>query len=78
MDELAKKKFVQHKIRKTYFQSNATIPKIVVNQLANVLYKEFEGLAGIEQEKLLLSEELVMALWNKYMERMNRELLEEV
>jgi hypothetical protein len=24
-----------------------------------------------------LSEELVMALWNKYMERVNRELLEE-
>ncbi|NSS93343.1 hypothetical protein HRG34_11915 [Enterococcus faecalis] len=78
MDELAKKKFVQHKIRKTYYQSNATIPKIVVNQLANVIYKEFEELAGIEQEKLLLSEELVMALWNKYMERVNRELLEEV
>ncbi|EGP5101765.1 hypothetical protein Q3F64_10465 [Enterococcus faecium] len=77
MDELAKKKFVQHKIRTTYYQSNATIPKIVVNQLANVLYKEFEELAGIEQEKLLLSEELVMALWNKYMERVNRELLEE-
>lgn len=78
MDELAKKKFVQHKNRKTYYQSNAIIPKIVVNQLANVLYKEFEKLAGIEQEKLLLSEELVMALWNKYMERVNRELLEEV
>uniref|UniRef100_UPI00292D4B94 hypothetical protein n=2 Tax=Enterococcus TaxID=1350 RepID=UPI00292D4B94 len=60
------------------YQSNATIPKIVVNQLANVLYKEFEELAGIEQEKLLLSEELVIALWNKYMERVNWELLEEV
>ena len=78
MDELAKKKFVQHKIRKTYYQSNAIIPKIVVNQLANVLYKEFEELAGIEQEKLLLSEELFTALWNKYMERVNRKLLEEV
>jgi hypothetical protein len=44
MDELAKKKFVQHKIRTTYYQSNATISKIVVNQLANVLYKEFEEL----------------------------------
>lgn len=77
MDELAKKKFVQHKIRTTYYQSNATIPRVVVNQLANVLYKEFKGLAGIEQEKLLLSEELVMELWNKHMERVNRELLEE-
>ena len=78
MDKLAKKKFVQHKISTTYYQSNASIPKSVVNQLANVLYKEFEELAGMEQEKLILSEELVMVLWNKYMERVNRELLEEV
>ncbi|VFA57532.1 Uncharacterised protein [Enterococcus hirae] len=77
MDELAKKKFVQHKIRKTYYQSNVTIPKIVVNQLANALYKEFKELAGMEQEKLLFSDELVMTLWDKHMEKVNRELLEE-
>lgn len=74
MYELAIKKYVVHKVKTTFYQSNATIPKIVVNQLANELYFQFTKLSKPEQEQLLFSDELVIRLWEHYIEKVEREL----
>lgn len=59
-------------------RANVTIPKIVLNKLANELYSQFEKLSDKQQEKLIFSEDLVIKLWNMHMNKMNTELLEEI
>lgn len=59
-------------------KAHVTIPQIVLNKLANKLYSEFEKLSDKEQEKLLFSKDLVIKLWEKHMDKMNKELLEEL
>lgn len=59
-------------------KAHVTIPQIVLNKLANKLYSEFEKLSDEEQEKLLFSKDLVIKLWEKHMDKMNKELLEEL
>ncbi|EOB3482357.1 hypothetical protein ACIJEB_000247 [Enterococcus faecium] len=78
MNELAKKKYVQHRIKRTFVNTNVTIPKIVINNLSNELYVEFEKLSELEQEQVIFSDDLVVELWNKHMDKMNTELLEEI
>ena len=73
MNELAKKKYVQHRIKRTFVNANVTIPKIVINN-----YVEFEKLSELEQEQVIFSDDLVVELWNKHMDKMNTELLEEI
>lgn len=78
MNSLDKKKYVQNKVKRTFVRANVTIPKIVLNKLANELYSQFEKLSDKQQEKLIFSEDLVIELWNKQMDKMNTELLEEI
>lgn len=69
---------MKNKVKRTFVKAHVTIPQIVLNKLANGLYSEFEKLSDEEQEKLLFSEDLVIKLWEKHMEKMNKELLEEM
>lgn len=69
---------MKNKVKRTFVKANITIPQIVLNKLANELYSEFKKLSDEEQEKLLFSEDLVIKLWEKHMEKMNKELLEEM
>lgn len=78
MNQLSIKKYVKNKVKLTFVKAHVTIPQIVLNKLANELYSEFEKLADEEQEKLLFSEDLVIKLWEKHMDKMNKELLEEM
>ncbi|ELY8292015.1 hypothetical protein IGJ46_000453 [Enterococcus sp. AZ120] len=78
MNSLDKKKYVQNKVKRTFVRANVTIPKIVLNKLANELYSQFEKLSDKQQEKLMFSEDLVIELCNKHMDKMNTELLEEI
>lgn len=78
MNSLDKKKYVQNKVKRTFVRANVTIPKIVLNKLANELYSQFEKLSDKQQEKLIFSEDLVIELWNKHMDKMNTKLLEEI
>ncbi|MBM7711733.1 MULTISPECIES: hypothetical protein [Enterococcus] len=78
MNNLDKKKYVQNKVKRTFMRANVTIPKIVLNKLANELYSQFEKLSDKQQEKLIFSEDLVIKLWNMHMNKMNTELLEEI
>ncbi|HBK4031855.1 TPA: hypothetical protein LIY66_001263 [Enterococcus faecium] len=78
MNSLAKKKYVIHNVKSTFFKANVTISKLVVNGIANQLYDEFTKCSKSEQERLLLSDELVKLLWDKYMDKINKEMLEEM
>jgi hypothetical protein len=46
--------------------------------LSNELYSQFEKFSDKEQEKLLFSEDLVINLWNKHMDKINKEMLDEM
>lgn len=78
MNNLDKKKYVQNKVKRTFMRANVTIPKVVLNKLANELYSQFEKLSDKQQEKLIFSEDLVIKLLNMHMNKMNTELLESV
>lgn len=78
MNRLDKKKYVKNKVKRTFVKAHVTIPQVVLNKLANELYSEFEKLSDKEQEDLLFSKDLVLELWEKHMEKMNKELLEEM
>lgn len=77
MSRLAIKKYVQNRVKRTFLNANVTIPKTVINGLSNELYVEFEKLTEKEQEQLVYSDSLVIILWNRHMEKINRELMEE-
>lgn len=68
MDNLAIKKYVKNKIKKTFVNVPVTIPKIVINQLASELYNEFNALSTKEQERYLFSDELIALLMQKHIE----------
>ena len=68
MDKFVQKKYVLHKVKRTFYKSNVTISQIVVNSIANELYKEFKKCSEKEQEYLLDSDEIVKLLWDKHME----------
>ncbi|HGF7770446.1 TPA: hypothetical protein QFM55_002097, partial [Enterococcus faecium] len=74
MNNLDKKKYVQNKVKRTFMRANVTIPKVVLNKLANELYSQFEKLSDKQQEKLIFSEDLVIKLLNMHMNKMNTEL----
>ncbi|EIT2385630.1 hypothetical protein L1U14_002662 [Enterococcus faecalis] len=78
MDKFVQKKYVQHRIKRTFVNANVTMPKIVINKLSNELYVEFEKLSELDQEKFLFSDNLVVELWNKHIEKINTELLNEI
>ncbi len=78
MNQLSIKKYVKNKVKRTFVKAHVTIPQVVLNKLANELYSEFEKLSDKEQEDLLFSKDLVLELWEKHMEKMNKELLEEM
>ena len=69
---------MKNKVKRTFVKAHVTIPQIVLNKIANGLYSEFEKLSDEEQEKLLFSEDLVIKLWEKHMDKMKTELLEEM
>lgn len=69
---------MKNKVKRTFVKAHVTIPQVVLNKLANELYSEFEKLSDKEQEDLLFSKDLVLELWEKHMEKMNKELLEEM
>ena len=69
---------MKNKVKRTFVKAHVTIPQIVLNKLANELYSELEKLSDEEQEKLLFSEDLVIKLWEKHMDKMKTELLEEM
>lgn len=69
---------MKNKVKRTFVTAHVTIPQIVLNKLANELYSEFKKLSDEEQEKILFSEDLVIKLWEKHMDKMNKELLEEM
>jgi len=68
-NQLARKKYVQNKVKKVFVQANVTIPKVVINGVATALYKEFINLS---------IEELVACLWEKHVVTKEKELLEEM
>lgn len=78
INQLANKKYVLHKVKETFYKSNAVISQLVVNSIANELYKEFDKCSEREQEYLLLSDELVKNLWDKHVLTKETELLEEM
>ncbi|EGO5162778.1 MULTISPECIES: hypothetical protein [Enterococcus] len=78
MDKFVQKKYVLHKVKRTFYKSNVTISQIVVNSIANELYKEFAKCSEKEQECLLDSDEIVKLLWDKHMATKEKELLKEI
>lgn len=78
MNSLAKKKYIIHNVKRTFYKANVTISKLVVNSVANELYKEYEKCSEKEQEYLLGSDELVKLLWNKHVATKGKELLKEI
>ncbi|EGO2792990.1 hypothetical protein M4A07_002599 [Enterococcus faecalis] len=78
MDKFVQKKYVLHKVKRTFYKSNVTISQIVVNSIANELYKEFKKCSEKEQEYLLDSDEIVKLLWDKHMATKEKELLKEI
>ncbi|EME3549942.1 hypothetical protein EQ871_16990 [Enterococcus casseliflavus] len=76
--KIAMKKYVKNKVKQTFVKAHVTIPQVVLNKLSNELYVVFEKLSDKEQEKLLFSEDLVIKLWNKHMDKINKEMLEEM
>lgn len=78
MDKLVQKKYVLHKVKRTFYKANVTISQIVVNNIANELYKEFTKCSEKEQEYLLDSDEIVKLLWDKHMATKGKELLKEM
>ncbi len=77
MDKLVQKKYVLHKVKTTFYKANVTISQLVVNSVANELYKEYEKCSEKEQECLLDSDEIVKLLWDKHVATKEKELLEE-
>ncbi|EME7175283.1 hypothetical protein PFZ78_002579, partial [Enterococcus faecium] len=75
MNELAKKKYIIHNVKNTLYKANVTISQLVVNSVANELYKEFAKCSEKEQEGLLVSDELVKLLWDKHVATKEKELL---
>ena len=61
---------MKNKVKRTFVTAHVTIPQIVLNKLANELYSEFEKLSDEEQGKILFSEDLVIKLWEKHMDKM--------
>ncbi|WP_200771378.1 hypothetical protein [Enterococcus faecium] len=78
MNQLSIKKYVKNKVKRTFVKAHVTMPQIVLNRLANELYSEFEKLSDEEQEKLIFSKDLVLELWGKHMDKVEKELLEEM
>ncbi|MEB7312360.1 hypothetical protein [Enterococcus faecium] len=78
MDKLVQKKYVLHKVKRTFNKANMTISQLVVNSVANELYKEFKKCSEKEQERLLVSDELVKLLWDKHVITKEKELLKEI
>ncbi|WP_368562400.1 hypothetical protein [Enterococcus faecalis] len=78
MNQLSIKKYVKNKVKRTFVRANVTIPKVVLNRLSVELYSEFEKLSDKEQDELLFSEDLVIKLWDKHMDKVNTELLKEM
>lgn len=76
-DKLVQKKYVLHKVKTTFYKTNVTISQLVVNSVANELYKEYEKCSEKEQEYLLDSDEIVKLLWDKHVATKEKELLEE-
>lgn len=77
MDKLVQKKYVLHKVKTTFYKANVTISQLVVNSVANELYKEYEKCSEKEQEYLLDSDKIVKLLWDKHVATKEKELLEE-
>ncbi|EIB6115338.1 hypothetical protein K9D10_000243 [Enterococcus faecalis] len=78
MDKLVQKKYVLHKVKTTFYKANVTISQLVVNSIANELYKEFVKCSKKEQEYLLESDEVVKLLWEKHVATKEKEMLEEI
>jgi len=69
---------VKNKVKRTFVTAHVIIPQVVLNRLSVELYSEFEKLSDKEQEELLFSKDLVLELWNKHMDKVEKELLEEM
>lgn len=78
MDKLVQKKYVLHKVKTTFYKANVTISQLVVNSVANELYKKYEKCSEKEQEHLLDSDEIVKLLWDKHVITKEKELLKEI
>ncbi|HAP2890101.1 TPA: hypothetical protein ITS34_002450 [Enterococcus faecalis] len=78
MNELAKKKYIIHNVKNTLYKANVTISQLVVNSVANELYKEYEKCSDKEQKYLLGSDEMVKLLWDKHVATKEKELLKEI
>ncbi|HAP3815532.1 TPA: hypothetical protein IUT93_002893 [Enterococcus faecalis] len=78
MNSLATKKYVIHKVKTTFYKANVTISQLVVNSIANELYKEFAKCSEKEQEYLLDSDEIIKLLWDKHVATKEKELLKEM
>ncbi|AQP53806.1 hypothetical protein CBF34_10730 [Vagococcus penaei] len=78
MDKLIQKKYVLHKVKNTLYKANVTISQLVVNSVANELYKEYEKCLEKEQKYLLGSDEMVKLLWDKHVATKEKELLKEI
>lgn len=78
MDKLVQKKYVLHKVKRTFYKANVTISQLVVNSVANELYKEYEKCSEKEQKYLLGSDEMVKLLWDKHVATKEKELLKEI
>ncbi|EGO5849072.1 TPA: hypothetical protein IUW29_001423 [Enterococcus faecalis] len=78
MDSLTEKKYVLNKVKKTFIKANVSIPKQVINSIANQLYNEFTQCSEKEQEYLLDSGEMVKLLWDKHVITKEKELLKEI
>ncbi|MBL4989436.1 hypothetical protein CUZ87_1671 [Enterococcus xinjiangensis] len=64
-------------MKTTFYNANVTISQLVINSVANELYKEYEKCSEKEQEYLLDSDEIVKLLWDKHVATKEKELLEE-
>lgn len=78
MNELAKKKYVLYKVKRTFYKANVAISQLVVNSVANELYKEYEKCSVKEKDYLLDSDEMVKLLWDKHLVTKEKELLKEM
>ncbi|CAD5903226.1 hypothetical protein [Carnobacterium maltaromaticum] len=62
MDKKSIKKYIQYKVRQSWSTYPVPMPRKAIRNIEINLYKEFQNLSEEEQEKLLVSNDLIVVL----------------
>ena len=68
VDKKSIKKYIQYKVRQSWSSYPVPMPRQTIRNIEINLYKEFENLSKEEQEKLLVSNDLIVVLTFKFLD----------